>query len=191
MLQREQGWALNGHTPDIWEMKKTSQGYWCVRIWSSYTFNLTVRESFINRISGASQIEEPPPFFGGIIADPMGLGKTLSMIALIATDFKGYHCGNFAVHSSINEDVSNKTTLVIVPPPGSYLLIPYYVDILTSYQVLDSWEEQLSQWVLFIVPLSTPTLIGWYRLTQVGMLWNLVWHGAVIIASLVWPKSLK
>jgi SNF2 family DNA or RNA helicase len=83
-----------------------------------------LRESFINRISGASQIEEPPPFFGGIIADPMGLGKTLSMIALIATDLKGYHGGNFAMHSSIDEDLSNKTTLVIVPPPGSHFPTP-------------------------------------------------------------------
>jgi SNF2 family DNA or RNA helicase len=45
-----------------------------------------VHASFINRISNAYQIEEPPQFYGGIIADPMGLGKTLSMIALIATD---------------------------------------------------------------------------------------------------------
>ncbi|PMD50139.1 uncharacterized protein K444DRAFT_546687 [Hyaloscypha bicolor E] len=114
MLQREQGWAFNGQTPDIWEMKKTSQGY-----------------CFINRISGAYQTEEPPQFFGGIIADPMGLGKTLSMIALIATDLKGYRYGDFVMHSSIGEDLSNMTTLVIVPPP-----------------VLDSWEEQLSQHVV-------------------------------------------
>ncbi|KAL5313043.1 hypothetical protein ACEPPN_019470 [Leptodophora sp. 'Broadleaf-Isolate-01'] len=114
MLQRERGWALNGQTPDIWETKKTSHGYY-----------------FINRISGAYQAEEPPQFFGGIIADPMGLGKTLSMISLVATDLMGYHYGDFAMHCSIDDVVSNKTTLVIVPPP-----------------VLDSWEEQLSQHVV-------------------------------------------
>jgi SNF2 family DNA or RNA helicase len=81
-----------------------------------------VPASFINRISGAYQTEEPPQFYGGIIADPMGLGKTLSMIALIATDLKGYHYGDFAGHGSIDKDLSNKTTLVIVPPPGTSLL---------------------------------------------------------------------
>lgn len=32
------------------------------------------------------QYTEPQEFFGGIIADPMGFGKTLTMIALIASD---------------------------------------------------------------------------------------------------------
>lgn len=41
---------------------------------------------FVNTISNAYQVEEPPQFSGGIIADPMGLGKTLTMIALVATD---------------------------------------------------------------------------------------------------------
>jgi hypothetical protein len=27
MLQREQGWALDGKRPDIWEMKKIGQGH--------------------------------------------------------------------------------------------------------------------------------------------------------------------
>jgi SNF2 family DNA or RNA helicase len=80
-----------------------------------------VPASFVNRISGAYQTEEPAEFYGGIIADPMGLGKTLSMIALIATDLKDYHYGDFAVHGSIDKDLSNKTTLVIVPPPGTSL----------------------------------------------------------------------
>ena len=87
--------------------------------------NLTVPASFINRISGAYQTEEPPQFYGGIIADPMGLGKTLSMIALIATDLGGYHYRGFAMHGSIDDDASNKTTLVIVPPPGTFWPTPW------------------------------------------------------------------
>lgn len=42
--------------------------------------------SYVNRISHAVQMEPPNQFYGGIIADPMGLGKTLTMIALIASD---------------------------------------------------------------------------------------------------------
>jgi SNF2 family DNA or RNA helicase len=42
--------------------------------------------SYVNKISHAVQTEPPNQFCGGIIADPMGLGKTLTMIALIASD---------------------------------------------------------------------------------------------------------
>ncbi len=78
---------------------------------------LTLPPSFINRISNAYKTEEPRQFYGGIIADPMGLGKTLTMIALIATDLAGYHSGDFAMDENVDDDKPNKTTLVIVPPP--------------------------------------------------------------------------
>lgn len=44
----------------------------------------------MNKISNIAQPNEPSQFRGGIIADPMGLGKTLTMIALIATDSTEY-----------------------------------------------------------------------------------------------------
>lgn len=69
-------------------------------------------------------MEEPPQFYGGIIADPMGLGKTLTMIALIATDLMGCRHGDFGTHSNIDDDTSNTTTLVIVPPPGTSFPLP-------------------------------------------------------------------
>jgi SNF2 family DNA or RNA helicase len=77
--------------------------------------------SFINRISNAYQTEEPRQFYGGIIADPMGLGKTLTMIALIATDLARYHSGDFTIDESVGDNVPNRTTLVIVPPPRTFL----------------------------------------------------------------------
>jgi SNF2 family DNA or RNA helicase len=70
-------------------------------------------KSFVNMVSGAHQCEEPPQFFGGIIADLMGLGKTLTMIALVATDLQQ----EFALKESAGDIESNKATLVIVPPP--------------------------------------------------------------------------
>jgi hypothetical protein len=72
--------------------------------------------SFINRVSNAVQLDEPPQFYGGIISDPMGLGKTLSMIGLIAYDIiidrsiPSTLTGVSAVSSSDH-------TLVVVPPP--------------------------------------------------------------------------
>lgn len=63
-------------------------------------------------ISELSQDEEPPQFYGGIIADPMGLGKTLTMIALVATDIEKRNDGSGTQRGSNYVDA----TLIIVPP---------------------------------------------------------------------------
>jgi SNF2 family DNA or RNA helicase len=68
-------------------------------------------------ISGVHQLEEPKQFFGGIIADPMGLGKTLTMIALVAATVRKYHAGNFRTEVSPNDTENNNPTLIVVPPP--------------------------------------------------------------------------
>ncbi|RSL97570.1 hypothetical protein CDV31_012983 [Fusarium ambrosium] len=111
MLRREQGWAFRDKRPDVWEMIDTDQG-----------------RTFLNRISNASQPEEPPQCYGGIIADPMGLGKTLTMIALAATDSNR---NNTDMDTSEDFQLSVSTTLVVVPPP-----------------LIGTWEEQLSEHVL-------------------------------------------
>ena len=79
-----------------------------------YSISLTVL-SFINRVSGAQQPEEPPQFYGGIVADPMGLGKTLSMIALIASDIH-LDYKDLSSLPGANIKKSSGQTLVIVPP---------------------------------------------------------------------------
>lgn len=72
--------------------------------------------SFINRVSGTSQTQVPPQFYGGIIADPMGLGKTLSMIALIACDLYVDRDDPRSI-AGANTEVSSGRTLIVVPPP--------------------------------------------------------------------------
>lgn len=68
-------------------------------------------------VSGLQQVDPPQDFFGGVIADPMGFGKTLAMIALIATD-------NELEHSPSNDCISrlmptsSNLTLVVVPAPS-------------------------------------------------------------------------
>ncbi|KAI0183059.1 SNF2 family N-terminal domain-containing protein [Xylaria flabelliformis] len=109
MLRREQGWAFDS-SKDIWVRVRGSRGH-----------------SFVNLISGTHQSKEPPQFLGGIIADPMGLGKTLTMIALVATDPQE---ANF-VDDEIPEDKASNTTLIVVPPP-----------------LIDTWEEQLAYHVV-------------------------------------------
>ncbi|KAE8552362.1 hypothetical protein EYB25_006256 [Talaromyces marneffei] len=122
MLRREQGWNFDSSSGDLWDWKKTSRG-----------------RSFINMISGDHQLEEPKQFFGGIIADPMGLGKTLTMIALVAATVQGHRTENFRLEAS-PDDIENKNpTLIVVPP-----------------LLLDTWEEQLSQHVV-------PGSLAWSR----------------------------
>ena len=76
---------------------------------------------FLNRISNTYQDMAPPPFYGGIIADPMGLGKTLTMIALAATDLEPRSSliteEDLLDYPSEDSRPSVSATLVIVPQP--------------------------------------------------------------------------
>ncbi|KAK4444372.1 SNF2 family N-terminal domain-containing protein [Podospora aff. communis PSN243] len=118
MIAREKGWTFDENVMDLWDVIDTGSGRF-----------------FINRISGTHQNEEPQQFHGGIVADPMGFGKTLTTIALVATDV----CDS---RSLLNDDpfhdydtgldVTNASqTLIVVPPP-----------------LLDTWEEQLAEHVI-------------------------------------------
>ena len=72
------------------------------------------------------QNEAPPQFYGGIIADPMGLGKTLTMIALVATDLEPER--SLLTEHDLWDDPDDpeepkrfvSATLVIVPQPRTY-----------------------------------------------------------------------
>lgn len=72
----------------------------------------------MNTISRVCQPQEPPQFYGGIIADPMGLGKTLTMISLIAMDMeveRDLHPFGEELQT-VKQHV--RATLVIIPPPS-------------------------------------------------------------------------
>ncbi|KAM5354529.1 hypothetical protein ACJ41O_001176 [Fusarium nematophilum] len=122
MLQREDGWAWDGCRPDLWEAGANSEGH----------------IYFHNRVSGGYQSDEPPQFYGGIVADPMGLGKSLSMIALIACDLQ-LDLKDPSSLSGADAEESSGRTLVIVPP-----------------QLLVTWEEQLQQHTF-------PNSLAWCR----------------------------
>ncbi|EAQ87139.1 hypothetical protein CHGG_03758 [Chaetomium globosum CBS 148.51] len=109
MLRRERGWTFGERQADLWEYLDVGHG----------------------EVSGAHQSEEPPPFYGGIVADPMGLGKTLTMIALVATDLDRNSADGIA--QDINQEAKPcvSATLIIIPPP-----------------LIGTWEEQSSEHVL-------------------------------------------
>ncbi|KAL8357956.1 hypothetical protein RB598_002644 [Gaeumannomyces tritici] len=108
LLQRESGWDFRQESADFWDLTQTGDA-----------------TCFVNRISQAWHTDEPPEFCGGIVADPMGLGKTLTMIALAATDYSEM----FRDTNDIPK-LEILPTLIIVPPP-----------------LLDTWQEQLNEHV--------------------------------------------
>ncbi len=92
MAQRERGWAMDGHHKDIWKEERDAFG----------------RVSFQNIISGSTQTTPPHQFRGGLLIDAPGLGKSLSILALIAF-------GSQSQEYYSTDHGGSSTTLVIVP----------------------------------------------------------------------------
>jgi SWI/SNF-related matrix-associated actin-dependent regulator of chromatin subfamily A3 len=78
----------------------------------------------LNRVSDVPQFEEPPQCYGGIVADPMGLGKTLTMISLVATDLDN---DDIDIGNGEEFHAAIPTTLIVVPPSREFTL-PYESD---------------------------------------------------------------
>ena len=92
MMQREHGWAMDGHHKDMWKEQKDAFG----------------RASYFNTITGQKQILAPQQFRGGLLIDAPGLGKSLSIIALIASDSE-------CITQDLSKQASLPTTLLVVP----------------------------------------------------------------------------
>ncbi|TGJ88287.1 hypothetical protein E0Z10_g413 [Xylaria hypoxylon] len=70
MKERPRQFAPNGKTPDsFWQLQHGQHGH----------------NFYRNVITGQVHDRMPPETFGGILADMMGLGKTLSILSLVAT----------------------------------------------------------------------------------------------------------
>ncbi|KAH8892106.1 hypothetical protein GQ53DRAFT_793927 [Thozetella sp. PMI_491] len=91
----------------------------------------TTLKRFVNRISGLQQAEEPSPFSGGIIADTMGLGKTLTMIALVAMGSERREDHVATLHPEERDKRNISATLIILPPT-----------------LLGTWENQIQEHVI-------------------------------------------
>jgi SWI/SNF-related matrix-associated actin-dependent regulator of chromatin subfamily A3 len=89
MSRREKGWLLTEDGHDVWR-KITRPGG---------------SMAYMNVITGHEQTRPPPEFRGGLLADAPGLGKTLSIIALIAR----------AKEDRLSSLISTSTTLLVVP----------------------------------------------------------------------------
>ncbi|KAK8124376.1 uncharacterized protein PG998_000135 [Apiospora kogelbergensis] len=122
MLRRERGWGFNDcqRKPDIWEIVDSTQ-----------------TRQFLNTISGTHQSDEPDEFAGGIVADPMGLGKTLTMISLVATDSRTISTSQRFPDQSANDKLQVPATLIVIPPPR------HLKKTNVSHLVLGTWEHEL------------------------------------------------
>lgn len=115
MLNRERGWDLDESSGDLWHeiIDKGRCGF--VFDKSLLIYKLLRYSRYINKIRGDAQECVPVQFRGGLLADPMGLGKMLSTIALIASDRTPNTRIQIPLSGSNTFVPLRNTTLLIVP----------------------------------------------------------------------------
>jgi SNF2 family DNA or RNA helicase len=104
-------------------MGEKSERHWLYRVSRSKHSRLrtsTHTFSYTNTITGKKQMYPPPDFSGGLLGDQMGLGKTLSIIALIVSNTARLSRKRPRVGQTTAQDV--KTTLIVAPMSCMYCL---------------------------------------------------------------------
>lgn len=148
MMDRETGWSFEGRHRDIWREEKDSQG----------------RAIYVNTITGHKQLRVPAEFRGGLLIDAPGLGKSLSIIALIATDMQEPGEPNGKL------DTATKTLLIV---PKS---------------LIQTWKDELQK---HLKPSSAITYGVYYGKGRARILENLQDYKLVITTYAVVRKDWK
>lgn len=100
MIQRERGWAMVGPHRDIWKV----------------IYDAPTRVLYHNVVSGVKQTRAPNQFRGGLLIDAPGLGKSLSIIALLASGFQSDSQIQDQIQGQSSlSNASSSTTLLVVP----------------------------------------------------------------------------
>lgn len=121
MSVREQAWCYGDALKDIWK-----------------SIYVAGRSMYWNTVNDDIQMDPPKMFRGGLLLDDMGLGKSLTIIALIASDLANSAGG--LQRDALGLSTHNpRCTLVIVPPP-----------------LLGTWEEQITKH-------THSTMFRWYK----------------------------
>jgi len=119
MLERERGWCFEGPRKDIWAKSLSEAGVLVCASPSTLVLRIvTDGNSYTNTITGKRQTYPPPNFSGGLLGDQMGLGKTLSIIALIVSNTAKLSRKRPRVSQNVTQEV--KTTLIVAPMSCMY-----------------------------------------------------------------------
>ncbi|KAL8824558.1 MAG: hypothetical protein Q9191_004973 [Dirinaria sp. TL-2023a] len=165
MMDRETGWSFDGRHRDIWREEKDSQG----------------RAIYVNTITGHKQLRSPAEFRGGLLIDAPGLGKSLSIIALIATDMQE--------PGEPNEKLDTATkTLLIVPKSCKSPNQQCHVQVLSRKKVIQTWKDELQK---HLKPSSAITYGVYYGKGRARILENLQDYKLVITTYAVVRKDWK
>ena len=84
-------------------------------------------DRYLNLVTGETSKLPPPDFRGGILADAMGLGKTLTVLALLAFRQAPQPSRSWEDHDWSSPECtshSSRTTLVVVPLSRTSLGVP-------------------------------------------------------------------
>jgi SWI/SNF-related matrix-associated actin-dependent regulator of chromatin subfamily A3 len=140
MLGRERGWALHNPQKDLWSVEICPSG----------------SRIYINNITQDTRDEPLPEFRGGILADHMGLGKSLSMISLIASDCLEESNDNqtltltsSACWAEEHQGIYNFPSPSLARMPEQYNEVPGQSQLtkatllIVPSSLLSSWESQL------------------------------------------------
>ncbi|KAK4164641.1 SNF2 family N-terminal domain-containing protein [Cladorrhinum sp. PSN259] len=162
MTIRESGWKMLPSSSDVWSKELDAHG----------------NTVYINNITNEVSYGVPPAFKGGLLADRMGLGKTLAVLALIAHD----------TGPSLEPSTPRSTTLIVVPPTlihswEEQIKLHYRDGIMRSRrhhgnQRLSSTEEIESHDIILC---SYPTLAREWRLNGAhSVLFQHSWHRVIL-----------
>ena len=80
---------------------------------------------FKNEITHSTKISEPPGCLGGILADEMGMGKSLSLLALILHTLQSRESAkkeNDSYPLGERDDIRSNATLIIAPKSSKITL---------------------------------------------------------------------
>jgi SNF2 family DNA or RNA helicase len=120
MKQREQDWSFEDTPESLWVREVDDAGDTMLVALAS---NLTQSNAdrYTNLVTEQSQQKEPSQARGGLLADQMGLGKTLTMISLIALNPAQLASSILITEQGTIRRI--KSTLIIVPFTREWLLL--------------------------------------------------------------------